>query len=587
MSSFFVELSLVTILAFGVSYIMQRLKQPLIIGYILTGLLVGPLVLNILVSTSGYESFAHIGIALLLFIVGMHLNLNMIKEVGPVSLLTGLGQIFFASLLGTFILTALGLEVGQALIIAIAISFSSTIIIVKMLSDTNKMDKLYGKISLGFLIVQDIVAVVLLMVLSAISKIGSETVFTIVARTLILGAIALTATVLISKYIIPPLLERVAKSSELLFIFIIAWCFGIATVFELAGFTLEVGALLAGVALAGTQYQYEISSRVKPLQDFFLVLFFIFLGYQIIPHIPGLVDLGLIERFALVWTTLQPVIFDALVVSAFILIGTPIIVGAIIMGVGYSSKTAFSVGLIVSQISEFSMIVALLALNLGLLGPLQVSLVTIVALITITVSAYFIKYNEEIYKLVEKPLRRFERRHVRDARQGLQGKKHAVVVFGLNRMGFKILEDLQKKNESFLVVDHNPQIIDRLRRRNVECIYGDASSVEFISEFDLKDIKLLISTIPEFEVSSLLLDNMRAQNEKGVIMLTAERVEDAFELYKKGADYVILPHFLGGHYVSTLVEKLNEDPNSLIQEKLKHLDELRERREFGHEHPKG
>lgn len=574
MMSLFSELALVMVIVFIISLAINGLKQPLIIGYILTGLLAGPLFLNVLSDPLHYEVFANIGVALLLFIVGLHLNLKLIKEVGMISIVTGLGQILFTTLFGFIINHFLGYSFIESLLIAIALTFSSTIIIVKLLSDSHALEKLHGKIALGFLLVQDFVAVFILIAVGTFTKAstGSGEFFSIILTGL--GAVALV--ILLSKYLLSSLLAKVTKNKELSFLFIIAWSFGLAGFFEIIGFSMEIGSLLAGITLASTRFQHDISSRVKPLQDFFLVMFFIFLGTQLIPHAADGSTMMGSEAFALI-ASIAP---EALLLSLFVLIGNPLIVFILIARLKYSSKTAFLSGLTVSQISEFSLIIILLAIQVDILGQEILSLVTLIAIITILASTYLIVYGEKLFTKLSSFLKMFEAKSVKDALQGVQGEKHAIGLFGFHRMGPDVLKAIKKMKESFIVVEHNPRMVHKLRSKGINVVFGDASNVEFISEFDFSHMRLLISTIPDIETSYVLLENYKAKNKHGIIVLTANNLEEAQELYELGANYVILPHYIGGHYVENLLNEYKKDEKRFTIEKIKHLNDIRHKKEY-------
>ena len=269
----FVELSIVIIIAVVVAGIMRLLKQPLVIGYILTGIIVSPYFLNIVTSTDAIATFAQIGIVLLLFMVGLNLNPRIIKDVGKVSLVTGVGQVIFTSLIGFFIGQLLGFSTIVSIYIAVALTFSSTIIIMKLLSDKGDLETLYGRIAIGFLIVQDLIVIVILMVISSIPT-GLDFA-TLALESVFKGVGLLILLFLISVYIFPRITKAIAKSQEFLLLFSIGWCFAIASLFYYLNFSIEAGALLAGITLSLSPYHYEISSKMKPLRDFFIILFFI------------------------------------------------------------------------------------------------------------------------------------------------------------------------------------------------------------------------------------------------------------------------------------------------------------------------
>ena len=275
----FIELSVIIVIATLISGLMRLLKQPLIIGYILTGILLSPFFLNLIKSTDTITIFSQIGVSFLLFIVGLSLSPNVIREVGKISLITGVGQVIFTTLIGFFISKLLGFSNVASMYIAIALAFSSTIIIMKLLSDKNDLDKLYGKISIGFLLVQDLIAIFILIIISSMSR--ELTVSATLLGLIFKGLVLIIILLLTGKYILPKLSNFFARSQEFLFLFSIGWGLGLASLFNFIGFSIEIGALLAGIALSVSPYHYEISSKMRPLRDFFIILFFILLGSQL------------------------------------------------------------------------------------------------------------------------------------------------------------------------------------------------------------------------------------------------------------------------------------------------------------------
>ncbi|MCA9497274.1 MAG: cation:proton antiporter [Nanoarchaeota archaeon] len=586
MSSFFLELSLVMLLTFVLAYIANKIKQPLLVGYIFAGIIAGPLFFNILSSTQGYETFSHIGISLLLFIVGLHLNLKLIKEVGFISMISGFGQVLFTSIIGVFIALFLGYSYIASFFIAISLTFSSTIIIVKLLSDKKDLDTLYGKISMGFLIVQDLIAVVLLMIIGAFLNSDSENLYSLLIKTFAFIIVSLILTYIISRYIMPKFLESISKSNELFFLFIIMWCFGISSLFDFAGFSLEVGALLAGIVLASSPFQFEISARIKPLRDFFIVMFFILLGSQMLPPVDGIENMNFSERLNIVNETFSPILIPAILFSLFVLIGNPLIVLIIMSVLGYPSRVGFLAGLTVAQISEFSLILALLANQSGYLSLQEVSMITLVGIITITASTYLILNGDSIYKKLRPFLKKFEKTKLKAGISQSNEMENDVIVFGYDRIGFSLLRTIKKLDKKYLIVDYNPIIVKKLTEKDFRCIYGDASDIEFLEDLKLESAKLIISTIPDYETSMILIKEIKKVNLSATIILTSNDIDNALELYKSGADYVILPHFLGGEYVSTLIENFEGNFDNVLKEKVKHINDLKQRKEFGHHHPK-
>ena len=372
----FVEFSLIFLIVFGVSVLMRMLKLPLIIGYIITGIIAGPYILDLVSGNPIIPVFSEIGVVLLLFVVGLHISSEVVKDVAKVSLVTGIGQILFTSTLGFLIFRVFGFDFIPAIYLAISLTFSSTIIIMKLFSDKNEVEHQYARITLGFLIIQDIVAVVILMV---ISSLGNSTLPTEIFYAFAYGFIALVFLYTLAHYIIPRMDNDFTESHEFLFVFSITWSFGLAIVFSKIGFSLEVGALIAGILMSFTKYDEEIIQKLTPLRDFFLISFFLILGSSLV-----FVDMS---RFVV------PII----VVSLFVLIGNPLIVMTLMGFFGHSKKTRFKSGLAVAQISVFSLMIVSYGVNEGHLDPDMLSVVTFIAIMTIGISTYMIMHSDALF----------------------------------------------------------------------------------------------------------------------------------------------------------------------------------------------
>ncbi len=560
----FTELSIIIGITVLIAGVTRLLKQPLIIGYILAGILISPYFLDLIDSTDTLIIFSQIGVTFLLFIIGLNLSPKIIKEVGKVSLITGVGQIVFTSLIGFIISWLIGFSFIISLYIAIALTFSSTIIIMKLLSDKKDLEKLYGKISIGFLLVQDIFVVILLMIVSSFfgefqGSVGLSFKF-ILGGILLLGGL-----IVISIYVLPRICKIFARSQEFLFLFSIGWGLGLASLFSYLGFSMEVGALIAGVALSMTPYHYEISSKLRPLRDFFVILFFILLGSQMI--------FGEIGQF----------IIPAIILSLFVLIGNPLIV-MILMGLlGYRKKTGFQAGLTVAQISEFSIIFVTLGIKVGHLTTETLFLVTLVGLITIAGSTYLISYSDRIYPYFSKYLSIFEREKITESKG--RHNNYEIILFGCNRIGHDFLKIFEKMEKRFLVIDYDPELVAELTEKRINCRYGDVEDGEFLDELPLDSIKMVVSTVPDFEINLSLIDKIKNLNKKVIIIVVAHNIDEASNLYERGASYVIMPHFLGADYASMMISKHGLDISKFKKEKEKHLIQLETKKSLGHEHP--
>lgn len=553
----FFEIGTIVTIATLLAILVGLLRQPLIISYILTGIIAGPYLFNLISSTDSLATFSHLGISLLLFVVGLGLNPRVIRETGHASLVTGIGQVIFTSIIGFFICLAFGFSPVFAAYISIALTFSSTIIIMKLLSDKGETETLYGRIAIGFLIVQDFIAVLILMAVSSSTNGGGLAAYFLSSLLKGLGLIA--ALSLIGYFILPKVLKHIAASQELLLLFSIAWVMLLSGSFYYFGFSIEIGALLAGALLALSPFRQEISSKMRPLRDFFLVIFFILLGAQL--------------SFGDIGHQLVPII----VLSLFILVGNPLIV-MILMGLlGYAKKPGFQAGLTVAQISEFSLILIALGVKMNHLPREALSFITAIGLITIAGSTYLIIYSEWIYKHLSKYLGIFEFKKKNLSKADEQNAPaFDILLFGYNRTGYDMLKSLRKLGQRLLVIDYNPEVIAALAREGIPCEYGDAGDAELLGELNVRKAKMVISTVPDFDTNLLLLGKIREANKRSIVIVVSRQGEEALALYQAGATYVIIPHFLGGYHTAALIEEFGLDLDKFLAEQDRHIDYLKE-----------
>jgi len=554
-NSVFSELSLIIAVGAGVALFMRLIRQPLIIGHIITGIIVGPSVFHLVRTPDTIETFASIGIALLLFIIGLGLNPKVISEVGKVAGLAGVAQVGLTALFGWSGSKLLGFSDTEALFIGVALSFSSTIIILKLLSDKKEQSRLYGKITVGILLVQDFLAAIALLVMTAKSGETGLSLSSLAQLSLKGFAIALPLF-LISGFILPKMHKLVAGSQEFLFLFAIGWGFGWAALFESSGFSLEVGALLAGISLAALPYAQEIGSRLRPLRDFFVVVFFISLGTRL-----GLGEISNLMPF---------VAFGLLTVIVI----KPLVVLATMGLMGYTKRSSFKTASSLAQVSEFSLVFAILGGRQGLVSEGVVAMLTIVALITIAYSTYIIIYADKLYKVFERYLSLFERKKVRFE----QKSKHnyELVLFGYQKGGHEFLRVFQALGKRFVVIDYDPEVMDTLEHSKIDYLYGDATDVELLEEAGLEKAKLVVSTITDHETNTFLVKWLDKVNPDCVVLTHAESVPEAEELYELGASYVMMPHYIGSEKIGAFIRKSELKKSEFRKYREKHMAYLQE-----------
>ena len=527
-SDVFTEIAVLLLIAAAIGAIGVRLRQPLIVAFIAVGILVGPSVLGWVSANDQVDLLAKLGIALLLFVVGLKLDLQIIRTMGPVALAAGLGQVLFTSVIGYFIVIALGATPVAALYVAVALTFSSTIIIVKLLSDKREVDALHGRIAIGFLIVQDIVVVLVMIGLTALGEAGDAASLGREAiGVLIKGALFIAAIGILMRFVLTPLLHRLARSLELMMLFAIAWATVLGSAGEHLGFSREVGAFLAGVSLASTPYREVIGARLVSLRDFLLLFFFIDLGAR------------------LELATLGAQVVPAIVLSLFVLIGNPLIVMIILGAMGYRKRTGFLAGLTVAQISEFSLILGALGLSLGHIDAQTMGLITLVGLITISASTYMILNAHLLYEWISPWLGVFERkRPYREEPQSLPADDdgYDLILFGLGRFGAAIAREMGHSGHRVLGVDFDPDLVRRQEEGGYGVRFGDAEDPEFLATLPLEDTRWVFSSVRETGINLALLHGLRDLGYKGSVAVTAHNTIDAEQLKQAGADRVLIPY---------------------------------------------
>lgn len=524
LESDFAQVAAILVLAAVLGSLARLLRQPVLVAYIVVGIVVGPAVLNLVTAADQVALLAEVGIAILLFLVGLKLDVHLIRSTGRVALLTGVGQVVFTSVVGFGIVLVLGFDPIAAVYIAVALTFSSTIIIVKLLSDKRELDQLHGRIAVGFLIVQDLLVIVAMIVIVALGTPSDRPVLGQIALTFAGGLVFLVAVALVARYVLPRILDWMAKSPELTLLFGVAWAVALAAVSSGLGLSMEIGAFVAGVALASTPYRESIGARLISLRDIFILFFFIELGA------------------ALTFSDAIQQLVPAIALSVFVLVGNPLIV-MVIMGVmGYRKKVSFQAGLAVAQISEFSLILIALGFSLGQVDEQVLGLVTLVGVITITLSTYLILYSEQVYTKLAPYLSVFERRSGPYLGDTVAERRPIdAIVVGAGRMGTAVVEGLHGRGMALLVVDFDPHALRRVEADTIETLYGDAAEPDFTAALPLHETRMVVCAVPDRETNLALLDTLRHCDFTGDIFLTAMDDRTATLFTAESGVHVIRP----------------------------------------------
>ncbi len=486
----------------------RRVQLPSIVACLFAGVLLGP-VLGVVEDTEAVSLISEMGIVLLLFLVGMELNFEKIREVGPVAVVAGIGQVLFTAAVGFVLCLVLGFEVMDSIFLAVGLTFSSTVVVVKLLTDKNELDTLYGRIAVGIFLVQDLVVILVLTVLTGLSGVdGGHGAGEVAAGGSVAGAagwwpvvqgigkafggmLLLLGTVLVAaRWILPRLFSWVAASPAALFIWSLSWCFAVVGLAHALALSVELGAFFAGLSLTTLPYHRDLQHRIKPLMNFFVAVFFVSLGLEIAPQ-------GAVQEW-----------WPVLVLSLFVLIGNPLIFMIIISRMGYGERTAFFTSVTVAQISEFSFIFAGMGVAAGLVGPRVLVITALVGVVTIAVSAYMILYNDRCLAWCRRVglLRIFRARPDENeamdpsALPGAERTGHVIVV-GMNALGRRLCQRLHGQGIPVLGIDTDGRKLEGLP---CPTLLGSAEYLDILLEAGLPKARLLISALRIEEANELL-----------------------------------------------------------------------------------
>ncbi len=550
MESLFFELGLVIISAALVGVVSYFLKQPLILGYIVAGILIGPFGFGLVHDVETIHIIAQVGIMLMLFLVGLEMNPARLKDLGAVSFFAGIGQVLFTGLIGYGIIYFFGFPLVQAIYIMIALTFSSTVIAIKIIYDKRDNNALYGQVAIGILLVQDVIAILALIALTGFQAGSFSFDFARFGLILIKGIFVSALAIFVARKFLVYLYNKIATSHELLILFSLGWAFIVALASEYIGFSIEIGAFIAGISLASLPYTFEINTKAKILRDFFITIFFVALGA------------------GLIFTSMGPLVAKFIILSLFVLIGNPIIVMVIMGALGYDRRTSFFTGLSVANISEFSLIVAAMGLSLGHLSQEVVSMITVIGILTMTISSYMMIYNNQIYNRIRGLLKIFEFRKIKTKLVNLKsGLSDHIILLGCGQMGQQILDQIKGFKEEYLVVDHDNTVIKGLIKKGVSCIFGDVEDTELLNELGLEDAEIIISTLPNPENNLFLIKYIEKipHKKRPIVIVTADTGREGVELFNRGADYVILKHYLGAEHIFQINKELYQLEEAPVQ----------------------
>ena len=550
-----------------------RLRQPLILAYLVTGVLIGPNGFNWVHNQASITTVAEIGLILLLFIIGLEIDLKKLASAGPAVLLTGALQVPICLALGLGFFYLLGHRVVQgnyALIyLAACMSLSSTLIVVKLLYDKFELDTLPGRITLGVLVIQDLWAVAMIAVQPNIENPNLLP----LAFSLWKGALLVVGSLALSKYVLPYLFRTVAKAPELVLVSGLAWCFFLASAANYIGLSKEMGALIAGISLSTFPYNLDVMAKAMSIRDFFVTLFFVALGMQI--AVPSL-----------------NVVIIALAASLFVVVSRLSVV-PILYALRLGHRTSLLPAINLANVSEFSIVIASIGLASHQIPSDIVTIVIITFAVTGVASTYMINSSHRVQQVLSGALRLFRIKDLNaaeSAQERGESRPETVVFLGFFRDASSILHEFEREGEphqakdflnKILVVDFNPAVMRELRERGISCVYGDVAHADTLRHIGIEGAELVVSSITDDILRGTnnlrMLRNIRATCPKAKVMLTTEHIPQALSFYEAGADFVYIPRLHSAAQIASVL-KLGL-AEGFVQARAAEIERLSARRE--------
>ncbi len=526
-------------------YLASSLRQPVLLGYLVGGIVVGPAGLGIISTGSEVQTLSEIGVALLLFVLGVEFSLTDLLKVRRIALGGGTLQVLLTTLLGASLAFGTGWvdSIPKAIFLGAALSLSSTAVVLKSLIERNEVQTAHGQAMLAILIIQDLGLGLMLAVLPALTEPPEKlwiALFVAGLKTLLFGIAAVAA----GRWLIPPLMRHVARtgSQELFVLSVFALCLGVALLTALIGLGIEMGAFVAGLMISQIESSDHALDRVLPMRDVFATLFFASIG--------TLIDLGFLLQNALILLELV----------AMVMIGKAMIVTPIVSLFGYSFKTALTVALGLNQIGEFSFVLAGVAAELGLFSDRLYGLTVGTAAITLLLTPFMLKLAPSILQGLESLpwigvwVRAIEVPRAMSVDPGISGH---IVVAGYGRVGQTLVRLLVSQGYRVLVIDSNEATAQRLRNEGFPYLYGDAASELVLAKAQLPHARALAIALPDPLATRLVLKRALSLAPELDVTVRAHNDAEIDALYQIGAREVVQPEFeasleMGSHMLISL-----------------------------------
>lgn len=534
--------ALIIVTATLLAFLAKKTEQPTVIAYIAAGMILGPIGLGMVNETEFTKLLSELGLVFLLFLIGLEINLDEIKEIlRPTGVIASL-QMLLTAAIGFLLGIGLGFSTFEAGFIGAAFMFSSTALVVKMITDKDEGASLPERLDIGILLAQDVVVILLLALVTANAS-GLEAVALRLIE--VLGMIGLIAGISFasSRYFLPRLFKEISDNQHAFFIHGVAWAFLFITAAQYLNLSMEIGAFFAGLSLAQLPYSRELQERVRPLTDIFMAVFFVNFGLNLVPG------------------QLSAYLFEAIIASGVIMVSKFSIIFGLVDLQKFTPETSFKASLKMTQISEFSLILGSIAVSQGLVGQGMLGFLSLVAIITMGSSSYLISFSDSIHSRFQPWLQRLESDEKSDVEVS-SIQEHAIVV-GYDPVTKNLLDVLDEYFDQIIVVDKDPENVKELANSDYEFIYGDFRHGEIQKAAGITQADFILSVAPHHDLNREVLERVNLDT---TVFLKADTIEESGELYELGAHYVIVRNILTGERMSNYVKLYLEDRDLFMEE---------------------
>ncbi len=543
--------ALIVVTATVLGFVAKKTRQPTLIAYIVTGIILGPIILNWVTETELIGLISELGLGFLLFLIGIEMKVGEIRDIFSPVIRIAIGQTILQTSLAFVVSYILGFTFIETIILALCTVFGATPVVVKILADKDEISTLPGKIDVGVLLIQDVILIITLTLLSAGSLENPVQIATSLVEVLALVSVIAVFSFASSRYLLPALFDRIVDNEHAFFIYGVAWAFLFITAAQMMGISLEVGAFLAGLSLGQLPYSSEMQERIRPVTDFFMVIFFASIGLSLSA-----------DNLLMYWK-------EAIVASVLLMVGNFFIMFFLIDLEKFTPETSFKGSINMTQVSEFSLVVGAMAISQGFIGEDILGYLSLMALMTMGTSAYLINYNHDLYLRFEHVLQRLDGDHKTDI--DIETLHDHAIVVGYNDMAADIVPVLQEKFDQVVVVDRKPRNVKKLRQADHKFIYGDFKHGEIRKSSRIDAAAFIVSFAPDHMLNLRILED---HHEDAIVFLRSDNVDEAAELYQLGADYVINKKILAATKLVTYLDTYLEDKEEFTEQTRKDTETI-------------